>query len=466
MNCKNSSEPIKEFAEHRSVKVCSRSLLLSDRRNQLQLARLAVGQESESSLLPTEPLDHQAKGAPTNYTCGGFLRMSGHFTSPFYPSHYPNNARCVWEIEVLNNYRIELIFFNLRLENSSNCLNDFIQIYDGPLQPSTPQRKICQASNSTFISSSNFITVLFSSDSDVTDVGFYAFFRHIAPPFNKSVLVTCSSDAMSAAVSRAYLQSLGYFNWKLSLNDPNCLPRITNTHVIFSTSYNSCGTVTEIDGGTIVYSNTLRVYSSLNLIIRQIKLNVDIHCKLFQNTMIGLFYLINNTADIQETQYGRYNVSFSFYNSSSFMNPVSSWPYYVDLNQDLYVQAQLNNSDPNLVLFLDTCVASPNFLDFKTSTYILIKNGCVKDSTFYSYESPSSKILQFRFNSFSFVKHHPSVFLHCRMVVCRKWDYSSRCYQGCQMRGKRDTRSCVKKLSAALGPVQVKKAKDEVKKDP
>ncbi|XP_023604142.1 deleted in malignant brain tumors 1 protein [Myotis lucifugus] len=43
--------------------------------------------------------------------CGGFLsRPSGRFSSPSYPGSYPNNARCVWDIEVQNNHRVTVVF--------------------------------------------------------------------------------------------------------------------------------------------------------------------------------------------------------------------------------------------------------------------------------------------------------------------------------------------------------------------
>ncbi|XP_029437095.1 deleted in malignant brain tumors 1 protein-like isoform X2 [Rhinatrema bivittatum] len=401
----------------------------------------------------------------TSYTCGGLLTGSGSFSSPFYPSNYPNNARCTWEIQVSNNYRIELNFYDLRLEYSNNCVYDFIEIYDGPLQASSSRKRICQNLNSTFTSSSNFITVLFSSDGSVTNTGFRAYFYSVAPPYDKAVSLTCSADVMQAAVNRAYLQSLGYSAWSLSSNDPSCYPQVTGTHVTFNIRYNSCGTVREVDGSTIVYSNTLRAYPPASLITRQKKLNVDIRCRIFQNTSLDIIYITNDTVEISEIQYGRYNVSLSFYRSSSFLNRVYERPYYVDLNQNLYVQAQLYSSDLNLLLFLDTCVASPNAADFATRTYDLIRNGCIRDSTFYSYSSPSSSMVRFRFNSFTFVNRYPIVFLQCRMVVCRASDYSSRCYRGCLRRRKRDTSPYLKELNVVLGPIQFKGGKDGVKEE-
>lgn len=45
----------------------------------------------------------------TSHSCGGYLgNPSGTLQSPFYPSSYPNNADCVWEIQVGGNIHITL----------------------------------------------------------------------------------------------------------------------------------------------------------------------------------------------------------------------------------------------------------------------------------------------------------------------------------------------------------------------
>ncbi|KFP26852.1 Deleted in malignant brain tumors 1 protein, partial [Colius striatus] len=111
-------------------------------------------------------------------------------------------------------------------------------------------------------------------------------------------------------------------------------------------------------------------------------------------------------------------------------------PYYVDLNQNLFLEASLQTSDPNLVLFVDTCVASPDPNNFKTLTYDLIRRGCAEDSTYSSYYSAHSSVARF-----GFVNRYPSVYLECELVVCRSYDYSSRCYQGCLSRFKRNVGS-------------------------
>ncbi|NXI45959.1 DMBT1 protein, partial [Galbula dea] len=116
-------------------------------------------------------------------------------------------------------------------------------------------------------------------------------------------------------------------------------------------------------------------------------------------------------------------------------------PYYIDLDQNLYLQAYLHSSDPNLIVFVDTCVASPDSHDFNTLVYDIIKNGCVRDSSYVTYHSSYSHFARFKFNAFKFISQHSLVYLQCELVVCRLQDYSSRCYQGCMSRSKRDTSS-------------------------
>ncbi|KFV57434.1 Deleted in malignant brain tumors 1 protein, partial [Tyto alba] len=116
-------------------------------------------------------------------------------------------------------------------------------------------------------------------------------------------------------------------------------------------------------------------------------------------------------------------------------------PYYVDINQNLFLEAYLHSSDPNLVLFVDTCVASPTPHNFTTVTYDIIRNGCVRDSTYATYYSPYRHVVRFKFNVFQFIHKNPLVYLQCELVVCRVYDYSSRCYQGCVTRSKREASS-------------------------
>lgn len=49
------------------------------------------------------------------YVCGDLLfNSSGTLQSPFYPWNYPDNADCLWQIQVKSNFRIMLTFGSIQ----------------------------------------------------------------------------------------------------------------------------------------------------------------------------------------------------------------------------------------------------------------------------------------------------------------------------------------------------------------
>ncbi|EMP31669.1 Deleted in malignant brain tumors 1 protein [Chelonia mydas] len=364
------------------------------------------------------------------YTCGGVLQYSsGTFQSPFYPGNYPNNADCVWEIEAVSNYRITLSFRDISTEGG-RCQYDYIEIYDGPLYTSPLLGKICSGSYLTYTSSSNLMTVRFHSNSIITNRGFRAAYYTI--PADQNTTLLCLPEYMHAVVSRAYLHSQGYIAENISLNDPYCKPIVTPNYVIFNIPYNGCGTRREGNSNTIMYSNLIKATSSGYIIKREKDLHLHINCKMLQNTWKEIMYIAENVPEdikeVNETQYSRYDVNISFYESPSFSRPVYDSPYYVRLNQNVFLQASINNADPNLVLFLDTCVASPDSSSVTSTTYDIIRNGCVRDPTYGTYYSPYSSTIRFKLNAFKFINQYSSVYLQFKMVVCRELPYCIRIY--------------------------------------
>ncbi|KFV02785.1 Deleted in malignant brain tumors 1 protein, partial [Pterocles gutturalis] len=70
---------------------------------------------------------------------------------------------------------------------------------------------------------------------------------------------------------------------------------------------------------------------------------------MLQNTWAQIMYVADDNFEVNETQYSRYNVNLTFYHSASFSQPVTDSPYYVDINQNLFLEAYLHSSDPDLV---------------------------------------------------------------------------------------------------------------------
>ncbi|XP_036915464.1 deleted in malignant brain tumors 1 protein [Sturnira hondurensis] len=418
---------------------------------------LGFGTKSTLDLKLVNASAHVATNPTTNYSCGGFLSQpSGRFSSPFYPGNYPNNAQCVWDIEVQNNDCVTIVFRDMQFEG--NCNYDYIEVFDGPYHSSPLLARLCQGARDSFTSSSNFMSVRFVSDGSVTRRGFQA--DYYSSPSNHSTKLLCLSNEMQVNVSRRYLQSLGYSASDLVIPDWNrvyqCKPHITSSQVTFTIPHSGCGTTQQVNNDTITYSNVLRAASSNGVIKRTKDVHIHVSCKMLQNTWVDMMYIVNSSIDLQEVQYSHYDVDISFYTSSSFLHRVTSRQYYVDFNQNLYLQAEILHANTPLALFVDTCVASPYSNDFTSVTYYLIRSGCVKDETYESYTLPSPHIVRLKFSSFHFLNRFPSVYLRCKMVVCRAYDYSSRCNRGCIVRSKRDVSSYQEKVDVILGPIQLR----------
>ncbi|XP_029962543.1 deleted in malignant brain tumors 1 protein-like [Salarias fasciatus] len=304
------------------------------------------------------------------------------------------------------------------------------------------------------------MTVVFRSDSSVIARGFKAEFMSSLKP--SSGQVSCTSDTMNIVIERSYLNSLGYSSHDLYLNDEQCRPQITSYQVIFSFPIGSCGNVRQFHNDRVVYTNGLRSSnSSSGEITRHAVLKLNVTCIMDQDSLSENVFVIQNPGNSSIIGTGKFNTTMTFYTSSSFSYPVTEFPYEVELNEYIYVKVDLKSSDNSLVIFLDTCVASPSPHDFQTRAYYLVRNGCTADSTYYAYTSGTQKYARFRVKTFQFLRASESVYLQCKVLVCQASDYNSRCRRGCITRRARDLGSRHDSQTLVLGPIKLKESKKE-----
>ncbi|NXL52979.1 CUZD1 protein, partial [Podilymbus podiceps] len=389
--------------------------------------------------------------------CGGQLTgPNGTFTSPNYPAPYPEFTYCVWHIRTAKNSKINLHFQDFFLELDQNCRFDFTAVYDGLSTNTGLIGKVCGRSQFTFESSANVMTVVLSTDYANSYRGFSAQYTSapLPGPVEPNTFLTCSSDSMKIVLSKSYLTSLGYNKTHIQLNDPSCSPVIEDS-VIFSFPLASCGTTKKDEGQSITYTNIISLSATDNIITRQKNVEIIAKCKMENNSTIEVIYITKNDIIQNITAVERYNVSMSFYDSDSFSKPIHESPYYVDLNQILFAQVSLHSTDPNLLVFVDTCIASPQ-PDFGSPTYDLIRSGCNKDDTVVTYP-PLEHYGRFKFNAFRFLRSFPSVYLQCDILICDSKEANSRCTEGCISRQKRAVSSYTWKTNTVVGPIRLKR---------
>ncbi|KAL1257767.1 hypothetical protein QQF64_011011, partial [Cirrhinus molitorella] len=401
---------------------------------------------------------------PASYTpVGRDLYGSGVFTSPNYPNYYNDNTYHVWYLTAQQGQRIFLTFTDVQLERCCNC--DYITVYDGSSTGYPQLGNVCfsDTTHQVFHSSSQYLTVAFRSDYSVVSQGFKGFFTSSLSEDKGHV--DCSSDNIVIFIQRSYLNSLGMSANDLYVDDHLCRPTINSTEVVFSFPLDACGTAKERMNGYVSYTNNVRASQSQSgEITHQSQFLLHVGCRMEPDTMVQIFYKARENINDNITGTGSFNASIAFFTSSSFNQQIYDSPYEVSLNQNLYVQVKLNRPDNSLDLFLDTCVVSPNPNDFKDHSYDLLRNGCPRDNTYYSYTSGLQNYAQFRFQSFKFLRAHTYVYVQCKVIFCPDNDYNSRCHQGCLSRRRRSLDSSTYHTNmVTLGPIKLKGRRRSVK---
>ncbi|XP_029134023.2 cubilin [Labrus bergylta] len=160
--------------------------------------------------------------------CGGELNApSGTISSPNYPNLYPHSRVCRWDIVVLPGRRVTLTINDLRLEDSgTSCTYDYVEVRNGLAEDAPRLQRFCGTvpEGTEVRSSGNTMTVIFRTDSSVSNGGFTASYSSQEP-------AVCGGELTNAAGGN--FTSPGYLVSNYSDN-LNCEWIIRNHHHINS----------------------------------------------------------------------------------------------------------------------------------------------------------------------------------------------------------------------------------------
>ena len=117
--------------------------------------------------------------------CGGVFRdLYGVIESPGFPLYYPNNKRCLYDLEVPDNYTIKLTCESFTLQGGANCSYDFLMVDFTGDSGFTSGQKYCGAQSPSIVSNGTRMQVLFQSDDLFRYQGFSCRFRALMPNGN------------------------------------------------------------------------------------------------------------------------------------------------------------------------------------------------------------------------------------------------------------------------------------------
>ena len=94
------------------------------------------------------------------------------FSTPGYPSNYPNNSHCEYHIKVPKDKAVKIHFGFFSLQSSDGCRNDSLKIYERGALKAT----FCGHKSSTVWSSvESDVLLVFQSDSTTSSSGIYGY---------------------------------------------------------------------------------------------------------------------------------------------------------------------------------------------------------------------------------------------------------------------------------------------------
>jgi len=157
--------------------------------------------------------------------CGGVFReIYGVIQSPDYPLYYPNNKKCVYDIEVPSDYTIKLTCEKFIMQGGDNCTHDYLMVETSTQASEVYNQKFCGISSPVVISNSTRMTVTFKSDDLFRYQGFSCRYRALLPDGNAApgTFGNSTDNTQSGLTSNNFLQIVQCpTNAVVNTNDPH-----------------------------------------------------------------------------------------------------------------------------------------------------------------------------------------------------------------------------------------------------
>ncbi|PFX27261.1 Oncoprotein-induced transcript 3 protein [Stylophora pistillata] len=256
------------------------------------------------------------------------------------------------------------------------------------------------------------------------------------------ITVKCTDEAMFIFLERKSFQ--GFDPNKLTLLYPSCRASYNDSHISLRTSLNDCGTTHNESEDAITFHNKVQSVQSYsgNIITREQNVSIPFYCSYGRKAQLRnpSFRIWKNYFTASEGGYGNFTFTMDLFKTGRYLTTYSynDYPITVHLRDRLFLQLAVRSYQSNLVLFVDTCKATPSPDPYSVPQYIFLQRGCKLDATLnYSYSISSKQ--RFSIQAFRFIEEHPVVHLHCEVLACHRNTARSRCLQGCsRYRGRRD----------------------------
>ncbi|XP_032350243.1 CUB domain-containing protein 2 isoform X2 [Camelus ferus] len=186
-----------------------------------------------------------------------YTAMRGNFSSPQYPSSYPNNIRCHWTIRLPPGYRVKLFFLDLELEEPNSltrtCDFDHLVAFDGASEEAPLLGNWCGHHLPPPVTSShNQLLLLLHTDRSSTHRGFSVAYIGVVP-----MNVSCSRTDFQILISAQALAPLE--RTKVYLGSRSCAAQEVGSNFRIQARFDTCGTESQRRNNTSVIVSMLYI---------------------------------------------------------------------------------------------------------------------------------------------------------------------------------------------------------------
>ncbi|XP_067670721.1 deleted in malignant brain tumors 1 protein-like [Haliotis asinina] len=293
-----------------------------------------------------------------------------------------------------------------------------------------------------------------------------------------AVTVACDSLTMKVTVDLSQIEDvypqLAEGTEYLTLASDNCVGNMKNNTIEFNTDITDCGMVSLQNQEYIIYRN--RLVSHLNgsgdsdntKISRGFNsVAIPVTCSLAKRVSLTarMISYLKTRKSTTVRGYGNFTAQMNFYKDLAYSRQIFDYPMYVELGEEVYVEARILTRDKSLKVVLYDCQATPGSNSTDNDVYILISKRCPADSSVEMLTSPNATAARFHFKTFQFLQQEGEVFIKCALLVCNITDKSQACSTACS-NGSRNRRSAEKVhfVDVIQGPLILKNKAQPVHK--
>ncbi|XP_069841011.1 uromodulin-like [Dendropsophus ebraccatus] len=241
--------------------------------------------------------------------------------------------------------------------------------------------------------------------------------------------LVCGSSQIELTYSKCTLERMGYDTSSIYLKDRMCRGLISREEksyvkIRMSPRYGYCGAELKINKTHVTYANSVYLSQQFHDTIQRNPAIVNFYCSYPLDMEVSLWTALNpviSAVNFSIGGTGLYTAKMALYQDSGFSIPFKGSDVWLNTDSMLYVGVIVEEiQEPNFVLLMKNCYATPTNDSGHPIKYYIIKDNCPNrnDPSISVEQNGLSLHGQFSVQVFRFIGNYDQVYLHCQIKLC------------------------------------------------